>query len=116
MDNVEIFDLKKVLVEGAFSAVSQAIAGAFGQMLCNKPKDRIATQIEILVNLDDPEVINRQAFLAIMQNAFISAFECDFGRETKPQSSPSEVVKIENQPEPRAKNFPLWPIWQACKS
>lgn len=117
LDNVEIFDLEKDLEDGVFSAAWQAIVGAFGQIFRNEPKDRIATQIEIQGNLDDPDISTWQAFLAIMQNAFVSAFESDFGRETKPQSSPSEAIKTENEsePEPRAGTCPLGPIWQSCE-
>lgn len=81
LDNVAIFDLDKDLQDGVFSAAWQAIVGAFGQVFRNKPADRIATQIEIRGNLDDPDTSVWQAFRAIMQNAFVKAFQSDFGRE-----------------------------------
>ncbi len=81
LDNVEIFDLEKDLQDGVFSAAWQAVVGAFGQIFRNQPADRIATQIEIRGNLDDPDTSVWQAFRAIMKNAFVDAFENDFGRE-----------------------------------
>jgi len=120
LDNVEIFDLEKDLQEGVFSAAWQAIVGAFGKIFRNKPKDRIATQVEIRGNLDDPDTSAWQAFLAILQNAFVNAFESDFGRETDSTSSPSEAKTSE--PESRsdsetktdAVNCQLQPMWEQC--
>lgn len=81
LDNVEIFDLQQDLEDGVFSAAWQGIVGAFGSIFRNDEKNRIATQIEIRGQLDQPDISAWQAFLAIMQNAFVNAFESDFGRE-----------------------------------
>ena len=120
MDNVEIFDLEKDLEEGVFSAAWQAIVGAFGQIFRNEPRDRIATQIEIRGNLDNPDTSAWQAFLAILQNAFVDAFESDFGRETNSDTSPSEVKTTEpesrndSETETKAVNCQLQPMWEQC--
>lgn len=117
LDNVEIFDLQEDIKEGVFSAAWQAIVGAFGQIFRNEQKDRIATQIEIRGDLDDPEVSTWQAFLAIMQNAFVNAFESDFGRETRPASSQQENPQpdAESESDSEAENCQLGPIWQPCE-
>ena len=120
MDNVEIFDLEKDLEEGVFSAAWQAIVGAFGQIFRNEPRDRIATQIEIRGNLDNPDTSAWQDFLAILQNAFVDAFESDFGRETNSDTSPSEVKTTEpesrndSETETKAVNCQLQPMWEQC--
>ncbi|HCD06249.1 MAG TPA: hypothetical protein DEQ60_13100 [Methylophaga sp.] len=120
LDNVEIFDLEKDLEEGVFSAAWQAIVGAFGQIFRNEPRDRIATQIEIRGNLDNPDTSAWQAFLAILQNAFVDAFESDFGRETNSDTSPSEVKTTEpesrndSETETKAVNCQLQPMWEQC--
>lgn len=120
MDNVEIFDLEKDLEEGVFSAAWQAIVGAFGQIFRNEPRDRIATQIEIRGNLDNPDTSAWQAFLAILQNAFVDAFESDFGRETNSDTSLSEVKTTEpesrndSETETKAVNCQLQPMWEQC--
>lgn len=120
MDNVEIFDLEKDLEDGVFSAAWQAIVGAFGQIFRNEPRDRIATQIEIRGNLDNPDTSAWQAFLAILQNAFVDAFESDFGRETNSDTSPSEVKTTEpesrndSETETKAVNCQLQPMWEQC--
>ncbi|WP_300497826.1 DUF748 domain-containing protein [uncultured Methylophaga sp.] len=120
MDNVEIFDLEKDLEDGVFSAAWQAIVGAFGQIFRNEPRDRIATQIEIRGNLDNPDTSVWQAFLAILQNAFVDAFESDFGRETNSDTSPSEAKTTEpesrndSETETKAVNCQLQPMWEQC--
>ncbi len=120
MDNVEIFDLEKDLEDGVFSAAWQAMVGAFGQIFRNEPRDRIATQIEIRGNLDNPDTSVWQAFLAILQNAFVDAFESDFGRETNSDTSPSEAKTTEpesrndSETETKAVNCQLQPMWEQC--
>jgi hypothetical protein len=123
MDNVEIFDLEKDLEDGVFSAAWQAIVGAFGQIFRNEPRDRIATQIEIRGNLDDPDVSAWQAFLAIIQNAFVNAFESDFGRETQSKSPSSQnntsdsppAAEKETESKTDTVNCQLRPMWDKCE-
>jgi hypothetical protein len=122
LDNVEIFDLEEDLEDGVFSAAWQAIVGAFGQIFRNDPKNRIATQVEIRGNLDDPDVSAWQAFLAIMENAFVDAFESDFARETDAESLTSQNTPSESRSESESKseaetdavNCQLRPMWDKC--
>ncbi|MDO8825776.1 DUF748 domain-containing protein [Methylophaga sp.] len=120
LDNVEIFDLEKDLEEGIFNAAWHAIVAAFGQIFRNKPRDRIATQIEIRGDLDQPDVSAWQAFLSIMQNAFVNAFESDFGRETDAKASPTQdknaksESRSESETETDAVNCQLQPMWEQC--
>lgn len=81
LDNVVIFDLQQDLEQGAFSAAWQAVVGAFGRIFRNQPKDRIAAQIEISGSLDQKNISAWQAFTSILRNAFIEAYEANFGRE-----------------------------------
>lgn len=81
LNNVVIFDLKKDLEEGVFTAAWQAVVGAFGQVFRNQPKDRIASQIEISGSLDQKNISVWQTFVSILRNAFVEAYEAQFGRE-----------------------------------
>ena len=81
LNNVVIFDLEKDLKDGVFSAAWQAVVGAFGQVFRNQPKDRIASQIEIRGSLDEKNISAWQAFISILRNAFVEAYEAQFGRE-----------------------------------
>lgn len=115
LDNVEIFDLEKDLQQGVFSAAWQAVVGAFGQLFRNTPKDRIASQIEIRGNLDDPEMSAWQAFIAILRNAFVDAFDNDFGRETAPTAEPTSTPSTDATAKPKPIDCSLAPIWQPCE-
>lgn len=81
LNNVVIFDLQKDLEKGVFSAAWQAVVGAVGQIFRNQPKDRIASQIEITGSLDEKNISAWQAFVSILRNAFVGAYEARFGRE-----------------------------------
>ena len=81
LNNVVIFDLKKDLEQGVFSAAWQAVVGALGQVFRNQPKDRIASQIEIRGSMDQKNISVWQAFVSILRNAFVEAYEASFGRE-----------------------------------
>jgi len=81
LNNVVIFDLQKDLEKGVFSAAWQAVVGAVGQIFRNQPKDRIASQIEISGSLDEKNISAWQAFVSILRNAFVDAYEARFGRE-----------------------------------
>lgn len=81
LNNVVIFDLKKDLEDGVFSAAWDAVVGALGQVFRNQPKDRIASQIEIRGSMDQKNISVWQAFVSILRNAFVEAYEARFGRE-----------------------------------
>jgi hypothetical protein len=81
LNNVVIFDLKKDLEKGVFSAAWQAIVGGLGQVFRNQPKDRIASQIDIRGSLDQKNISVWQAFVSILHNAFVEAYEARFERE-----------------------------------
>lgn len=81
LDNVVILDLEDDLEEGVLSSAWEAVVGAFGRIFRNQPRDRIASQIEIRGNLDDQDVSAWQAFLSVLRNAFVEAYDEQFGRE-----------------------------------
>lgn len=81
LNKVVIFDLEKDLEGGVFSAAWQAVVGAFGRVFRNQPKDRIASQIEIRGSLDEKNISTWQAFISVLRNAFVEAYEARFGRE-----------------------------------
>ncbi|WP_083264621.1 DUF748 domain-containing protein [Pseudohongiella acticola] len=78
LDNVAILDLSEDGEEGVLSAAWEAIVAALGQIFRNQPEDRIATEIEISGNLDNQDVSAWQAFVSILRNAFIEAYDAQF--------------------------------------
>ncbi|NLC99508.1 MAG: DUF748 domain-containing protein [Gammaproteobacteria bacterium] len=81
LNNVVIFDLQQDLEDGVFSTAWQALVATFGQIFRNQPKDRIASQIEISGSLDQKNISVWQTFVSILRNAFVEAYEAQFGRE-----------------------------------
>lgn len=81
LNNVVIFDLKKDLKGGVLSAAWETVVAALGQVFRNQPKDRIASQIEIRGSLNEKNISAWQAFISILRNAFVEAYEARFGRE-----------------------------------
>ncbi len=82
LSNVDIVDFEKDIDQGVLSATWEAFMGAMGWIFRNHEKDRIASRIEIRGNLDDSEVSAWQAFLSILHNAFVEAYEARFGDDT----------------------------------
>jgi len=81
LDNVVVLDLEKDLEKGIFSAAWEAVVGGLGRIFRNQPTDRIGSQIEIRGNLDRQDISTWQAFLSVLRNAFVDAYEAQFGRE-----------------------------------
>ena len=81
LDDVVVLDLEKDLEKGVFSAAWEALVGGLGRIFRNQPADRIASQVEIRGNLDNQDISAWQAFLSVLRNAFVDAYQVQFGRE-----------------------------------
>lgn len=77
-DDVTILDLESDLEQGSLSAAWEAVVGALGRLFRNQPEDRIASRIEIRGNLDQQNISGWQAFMSILRNAFVDAYEATF--------------------------------------
>jgi len=78
LDKVAVFDLKKDIKKGVFSAAWEALVGGLGRVFRNQPENRIASRIEIQGNLERRDISAWQAFLSILHNAFVEAYEDRF--------------------------------------
>lgn len=83
LDNVDIVDIKKDMEDGILSASWEAVVGFFASIFRNQSKDRIATEIEISGSLDNSDVSTWQAFISILHNAFVEAYESQFSNDSK---------------------------------
>ncbi len=81
LDNVAILDLSEDADEGLLSAAWEALVAALGQIFRNQPEDRIASDIDISGSLDDQDVSAWQAFVSILRNAFVEAYEAGFRQQ-----------------------------------
>ena len=81
LDNVQIFDLEEDLEKGLLQAGWEALVGGLGRIFRNQPRDRIASQVDISGDLDQPDISPWQSFVSILRNAFVEAYEARFERE-----------------------------------
>lgn len=81
LDNVSILNLDEDLEDGVLSAAWEALVGGLGRIFRNQPEDRIASQIEIQGTLEQQDISAWQAFVSILRNAFVEAYQAQFGRE-----------------------------------
>lgn len=81
LDNVRIFDLEEDMEKGLLRAGWEALVGGLGRIFRNQPRDRIASQVDISGHLDQPDISAWQAFVSILRNAFVEAYEARFERE-----------------------------------
>lgn len=81
LDNVDIVELEDDLKDGVLSTAWEALVGVFSTIFRNQPKDRIASEISISGSLDESDVSGWQAFLSIVRNAFVEAYEARFSDE-----------------------------------
>ncbi|MFC3607042.1 DUF748 domain-containing protein [Stutzerimonas tarimensis] len=83
--DASIFNLEQIIEDedkGFLRGAWEALVGAGRRLLENPEEDQFATEVELSGSLDDAELSPFQAFLAILQNAFVEAFTADYGRET----------------------------------
>ena len=81
LDNVDILDLEEDAEKGVLSAAWEALVGGAGWLFRNQPEDRLASQIEIRGNLDQQDISAWQAFVSVLHNAFVDAYQANFEKE-----------------------------------
>ena len=81
LDNVTILDLSEDSDEGLINVLWESVMAALGQIFRNQPKDRIAAEIQISGSLDQENISPWQAFLSILHNAFVEAYDKQFRQE-----------------------------------
>lgn len=80
-DDVEILDVSEDSEKGVLNVAWESLVAALGQIFRNQPKDRIAAQIQINGSLDRENISSWQAFISILHNAFVDAYEAEFREE-----------------------------------
>ncbi|MBE8719594.1 DUF748 domain-containing protein [Sphingobacterium pedocola] len=73
--NLKVLNWEKDRKEGGFlRAAKEAVIGLFGKVVENPKRETIATKVDIKGNVNDPDTSSWAAFLGILKNAFIKAF------------------------------------------
>lgn len=80
---VEVFDWEQDVEDedkGVLRSLWEALVGGGETLLKNQRRDQFATRVELSGNVHDQEVSAFQAFLAILRNGFVEAFDPRFER------------------------------------
>lgn len=79
LDQVEILDIEESTEErGVLGTVWEGVVAGLGW---DHPEDRLDAQIEIQGTLDQRDVSSWQAFVSVLRNAFVEAYDVSFGRD-----------------------------------
>ena len=70
-----------LLIEGVFRSIWEAIVGASETVLKNQGKNQFATRVELSGNVHRQDISAFQAFLQILRNGFIQAFNARYERD-----------------------------------
>lgn len=82
LDHVEILDIEDSTEErGVLGTVWEGVVAGLGWVFRNHPEDRLGAQVEIRGTLDQQDVSGWQAFVSVLRNAFVDAYDETFGRE-----------------------------------
>ncbi|PWU31609.1 hypothetical protein DK254_03795 [Pseudomonas sp. RW407] len=81
--DVDVFNWQQDVEEkdkGLFRSIWEALVGGGETLLKNQRKDQFATRVDLSGNIHDQDVSAFQAFLGILRNAFIQAFNARYER------------------------------------
>lgn len=79
--DVDVFNWQQDVEQeskGFFRSIWEALVGSGETVLRNQPTDQFATRVELSGNVHQQDVSGLQAFLGILRNAFIEAFNSRF--------------------------------------
>ena len=82
--DVDVFDWQQDVQEkdkGFFRSVWEALVGATETVLKNQPKNQFATRVELRGSVHKQDISAFEAFLQILRNGFIEAFNARYERD-----------------------------------
>lgn len=82
--NVDVFNWQQDVEaedKGFFRSIWEALVGGGESVLRNQREDQFATQVELSGSVRQQDISAFQAFLAILRNAFVQAFNTRFERD-----------------------------------
>lgn len=82
-EGVDVYDKRQDKEVGIFKKMYEGIVGGLSSLLENRPREEVATRIDISDPLDDPETSTLEAVLLLIENGFFNAILPGFEREVK---------------------------------
>jgi hypothetical protein len=88
--NLKVYDYKKDKNKGLLAQGKEMLIGAAGHILKNRQTQQVATQVDISGSLNKPNVSSWEAFVEIVDNAFVQTILPGFDREVQ-KSGPNDT-------------------------
>ncbi|HEX2224974.1 MAG TPA: DUF748 domain-containing protein [Thermoanaerobaculia bacterium] len=83
MKDVKVYDPEQDKDEGVFKKVYEKVAGGLAKILDNRPRDEVATVVDLSGTLDDPDTSIWEVVVRLVSNAFVKAILPGFDREVE---------------------------------
>jgi hypothetical protein len=81
LEDVDVYDKRQDKDEGIFKKMYEGLVGGLSSLLENRPREEVATRIDISGPLDDPETNTLEVVLLLIRNGFFDAILPGFERE-----------------------------------
>jgi uncharacterized protein DUF748 len=79
--NLDVYDREQDKHKGVLRKTYERVVGGVSKLLENRPRDEVATKVEISGRLEDPQASTIQVIVQLVQNAFFKAILPGFERE-----------------------------------
>jgi len=83
--DVKVYSSEKDKNKGALQQAKDLVVGAAAHILKNGKTQKVATQVSLAGNLQNPYVSAWEAFVEVVRNAFIQAILPGFDRQVSPE-------------------------------
>jgi len=85
--DMNVYDARQDKEKSAFHKLYEGLVGGIAKLLQNKPREEVATKVEISGTVENPKTSTWQTVTNLIQNAFFKAILPGFEREvTQPKT------------------------------
>jgi Domain of Unknown Function (DUF748) len=84
---LDVYDARQDQAKGLFQKLYEAVVGGVSEIMENIPREEVATKLDLVGPLENPQASTWQALVNLIQNAFFRAilpgFEREYGRASR---------------------------------
>ena len=86
--DMKVYDARQDKEKSAFQKLYEGLVGGVAKLLENRPREEVATKVEISGSIENPKTSTWQTVVNLIQNAFFRAILPGFERQLKPDGHP----------------------------
>ena len=90
--NLEVYNHEKDKGKPLLQQTKQLVLAGAAKLFKNRGTKQVATNVEVSGRIDRPDVSNWQAFVKILENAFLNAILPGFDRQVSQANSPAPAL------------------------